>query len=94
MLWKKINSVLILSQQREALSPSFSLNTLCRWLTVGDSTLSAGLTISLSTDCKTYTLLTSVYNDTDDVDTTDATDDYNRVIGIAMLKAFNCAKIS
>ena len=31
-------------------------------------------------------LLTSVHNDADD------TDDYNRVIGIALLKAFSCAK--
>ena len=31
-------------------------------------------------------LLTSVHNDADD------TDDYNRVIGIAKLKAFSCAK--
>ena len=38
---------------------------------------------------KTYTLLTSVHNDADDAD---ATNDYNRVIGIAELKAFSCAK--
>ena len=48
---------------------------------------SAGLNTSLSTDSKTYTLLTSVHNDADDAD------DYNRVIGIAQLKAFSCAKI-
>ena len=41
---EKINSVLILSQQWEALSPSCSLNTLCRWLTVGDGTLCLGFT--------------------------------------------------
>ena len=35
---------------------------------------------------KTYTLLTSIHNDADDVD------NYNRVIGIAQLKAFSCAK--
>ena len=35
---------LFLSQQKEALSPSFWVNTLCRWLTVGDSTLCAGIT--------------------------------------------------
>ena len=52
---------------------------------------------SLSKDSKTYTLLTSVHNDTDDADNTDATDDadnaddYNRVTGIAELKAFSCA---
>ena len=45
--------------------------------------------MSLSTDPKTYTLLTFVYNDADD---TDDADDYNRVIGIAWLKAFSCAK--
>ena len=31
-------------------------------------------------------LLTSVHNDTDDAD------NYNRVIGIALLKAFSCTK--
>ena len=39
-------------------------------------------------------LLTSVHNDADDTDATDDadnTDDYNRVIGIALLKAFSCA---
>ena len=39
---------------------------------------------------KTCTLLTSVHNDTDN---TDDADDYNRVIDIALLKAFSCAKI-
>ena len=34
---------------------------------------------------KTYTLLTAVHNDADDAN------DYNRVIGIAQLKAFSCA---
>ena len=66
-----------------------------------DSTLCAGLTTSLSTDHKTYTLLTSIHNNTDDADTADDADttddtddanDYNRVIGIAQLKAFSCAK--
>ena len=50
-------------------------------------------------------LLTSVHNDTDAADDPDAThdadaadnaddaNDYNRVIGIALLKAFSCAKI-
>ena len=47
--------------------------------------LKMGLTSHLSTDCKTYTLLTSVHN------STDAADDYNRVIGIALLQAFSCA---
>ena len=42
--------------------------------------LKMGLTFSLSTECKTYTLLTSVHNDTDKADTTDDADDYNRVI--------------
>ena len=46
-------------------------------------------------------LLTSVHNDSDDTDNADdadATDDadntdnYNRVIGIALLKAFSCVK--
>ena len=41
---------------------------------------------SLSTDYKTCTLLTSVHNDADEAD------DYNRVIGIALLKAFSHAK--
>ena len=92
---EKINFFDPLSQQREALSPSFSLNTLCRWLTVGDSILCPGLTTSLSTDSKTYILLTSVHNDADDTDATDnadTADDYNMVIGIAQLKAFSCAK--
>ena len=45
----------------------------------------------LSSDFKQFflvknSLLISVHNDTDD------TDDYNRVIGIALLKAFSCAK--
>ena len=85
---EKIIFVLILSQQREALSPSFSLDTLCRWLTDG-TVLRAGLTTSLSTDSKTNTLLTSVHNDrdrTDDSDATDDANDYNRV------KAFSWAK--
>ena len=44
-------------------------------------------------------LLTSVHNDTEDADATDAaydaddTDDYNKVIGIAQLRAFCCAKM-
>ena len=40
-------------------------------------------------------MLTSVHNDTDDADATDTTDnadDYNRVFGIALLKAFRCMK--
>ena len=39
---------------------------------------------------KTYTLLTSVHNDTDDAndaDDVDYTDEYHRVIGVAQLKA-------
>ena len=45
----------------------------------------------LSSDFKQFflvknNLLTCIHNDTD------ATDDYNRVIGIALLKAFSCAK--
>ena len=43
------------------------------------------VTTSVSTDCKTYTLLTSVHNDADDAN------DYNRVIDKAQLKAFSCA---
>ena len=38
---------------------------------------------------------TSVHNDASDADDTDdanATENYNRVIGIAQLKAFSCAK--
>ena len=50
--------------------------------------LKIGLTSSLSSGCKTYTLLTSVHNDTDNAD--DA-DDYDRVIGVELLKAFSCA---
>ena len=76
------------------LSLHFSLNTLCRWLTVGDSTLCAGLTTSLSTDSKTYILFTSVHSDTNNADATDDwddDDDYNRVIGVAQPKAFSCA---
>ena len=44
-------------------------------------------------------MLTAVHNDTDhadnadDTDNTDDTDDNNRVIGIALLKAFSCAKM-
>ena len=55
---------------------------------------SAVLTTSLSTDSKTYALLTSVQNDADATDNADATDaaddtnDYNRVIGMTQLKAF------
>ena len=41
---------------------------------------------------KTYTLLTSVNNDANNIDHADDADDYNRVIGIAQLKAFRCAK--
>ena len=37
-------------------------------------------------------LLTSVHNDADATDNADDTDDYNRVIGIAQLKAFSSAK--
>ena len=37
-------------------------------------------------------LVTSFHNDADDVDTADDANDYNRVIGIAQLKAFSCAK--
>ena len=45
----------------------------------------------LSSDLKQFflvknTLLTSVHNNTDNAD------DYNRMIGIALLKAFSCAK--
>ena len=42
-----------------------------------------------------YTLLTSVHNDADNANTTfdaDDADNYNRVIGIALLRAFGCAK--
>ena len=44
---------------------------------------------------KTYTLLTSVHNNTDDSDDTDDAynaKQYNRVISIAQLKDFSCAK--
>ena len=37
-------------------------------------------------------LLTSVHNEADDADATDDADNYNRVIGIVLLKAFSCAK--
>ena len=43
---------------------------------------------------KFVSLLTSVHNDADNTNAADATDnadDYNRVIGIALLKAFSCA---
>ena len=46
----------------------------------------------LSTDSKTYTLLTSVQNDANHADNADDANNYNRVIGIAQLKAFSCAK--
>ena len=81
----------------ERSSPSFSVITLCGWLTAGYNTLCAVLTTdgttlscrkvghSWSSFFKTYTLLTSVHNNTDNAD------DYNRVIGIAQLKAFSCA---
>ena len=50
----------------------------------------------LSSDFKQFflvknNLLTSVHNDTDATDNADAADYYNRVIGIALLKAFSCA---
>ena len=61
-------------------------------ITAWDSTLCAGLTTSLSTDSKTYTLLPSVHNSADDADNADDTDDYNRVTGIAQLKGFSYAK--
>ena len=38
---------------------------------------------------KTYTLLTSVHNDADDANDVDNADNYNRVVGIAQLKAFS-----
>ena len=41
---------------------------------------------------RTYTLLTSVINNADDADETDEAGEYNRVIGIAQLKAFSCVK--
>ena len=53
--------------------------------------LKMGLISCLSTDCKTDTLLTSAHNDADDSDDADTADDYNRMIGIALLKAFSCA---
>ena len=75
-----------LSQQR-ALSILLSQHIMqvinCRGIT-----LCAGLTTSLSTDCKSCTLLTFVHNN---ADAADNTDNYNRVIGIAQLKAFSCA---
>ena len=37
-------------------------------------------------------LLASVHNDVDDTNTADDANDYNRVIGIALLKTFSCAK--
>ena len=37
-------------------------------------------------------LLTFVYNNTDATHDADDADNYNRVIGIALLKAFSCAK--
>ena len=90
------NTLYSLSLKKEALS-IFSLNTLYRWLTVRDSTVCAGLTTDGTTligkyvtaeapPSKTYTLLTSVHNNAD------KTDDYNRVIGTAQLKSFDCAK--
>ena len=53
--------------------------------------LKMGLTSCLSTDCKTYTFLTSVHNVADKADATDDADDYDRVIGIVLPKAFSCA---
>ena len=50
-----------------------------------------GFTTSLSTGSKIYTLLTTVHNDADNANSTDDTDEYNRVMGIAQLKAFSCA---
>ena len=43
-------------------------------------------------------MLTPVHNDADDTDNTDDiddanVDDYNRVTGIALLRAFSCAKM-
>ena len=50
MFWPFVRNCLIniffLSTERS--SPFFSLNTLCRWLTIGDSTLCEGLTTSLN----------------------------------------------
>ena len=70
----KINSVLILSLNREKLSLSIVLTqhlmqVINCW---GIALLCAGLTTCLSTDCKTCTLLTSIHNDADNAD------DYNR----------------
>ena len=90
---EKINCFDFLSEQREALHLSLSIFMQvinCRGQ--HSSTLCAGLTTSLSTDPKTYTLLTSVHNDTDNTDARDDANDYNLVIGIARLKAFSCAK--
>ena len=36
-------------------------------------------------------MLTPVHSDTDNADNADDTDDYNRMTGIALLKALSCA---
>ena len=54
--------------------------------------LKMALTSCPSTDCKTNILLTSAHNDADNTDATDDADVYSRVIAIALLKAFSCAK--
>ena len=90
----KINSILIFSLHREKLSLHLSLrgSTLYSRLTTEGTTLSCSkVDHSRSYSSKTYTLLISVHNDTD---TADDVDDYNRVIGIAQLKAFSCGKKS
>ena len=88
MLWNITNSVLILSIERSSLSIFLSQH-LMHVINCRGSTPYAGLTTSVSTDSKTYTLLTSIHNDADDADTTDK---YNTVIGITHLKTFSCAK--
>ena len=86
----KINSVLILSQQREALSLSFSQHLVqvinCR----GQHSMCR--VNYFSQQSPKIILLTSVHNDADNADATNDADDYNRVIGIAQLKAFSCTK--
>ena len=90
ILWKKycFDSA---CQQRKALSQIFLSQHLMQVITCRGQHSSAGLTTSLSTDSKTYALLTSVQNNADTTDAADDTNNYNRVIGMTQLKAFSGA---
>ena len=50
------------------------------------------LTARMHVSLQKLRMLTPVHSDADNADGTEDADDYNRVIGIALLNAFNCAK--